>query len=50
MWLKGVGQLKNPVVSSGIEPAAFWLVAYNTVFSVDSSEKFIIVFHRVQKL
>jgi hypothetical protein len=27
MWLKGLGQLKNPMTSSGIEAATFWLVA-----------------------
>jgi hypothetical protein len=26
-WLEGLGQLKNPVTSSGIEPATFRLVA-----------------------
>jgi hypothetical protein len=26
--LDGLGQLKNPMTSSGIEPATFWLVAY----------------------
>jgi hypothetical protein len=26
MRLEGLGQLKNPVTSSGIEPATFWLV------------------------
>jgi hypothetical protein len=26
--LEGLGQLKNPVISSGIEPATFLLVAY----------------------
>jgi hypothetical protein len=25
MQLEGLGQLKNPVTSSGIEPATFWL-------------------------
>jgi hypothetical protein len=50
MRLKGLGQLKNPVVSSEIKPATFQLVAYDTLFSMDSSEKFIIVFQRVQKL
>jgi hypothetical protein len=25
--LEGLGQLKNPMTSSGIEPATFWLVA-----------------------
>jgi hypothetical protein len=28
MRLEGVGQLKNPITSSGIEPATFRLVAY----------------------
>jgi hypothetical protein len=28
--LKGLGQLKNPMTSLGIEPATFWLVAYAT--------------------
>jgi hypothetical protein len=27
VWLEGFGQLKNPVTSSGIEPATFWIVA-----------------------
>jgi hypothetical protein len=27
MWLEGLGQLKNPMTSPGIEPATFWLVA-----------------------
>jgi hypothetical protein len=27
MQLKGLSQLKNPMTSSGIEPATFWLVA-----------------------
>jgi hypothetical protein len=27
VWLEGLGQLKNPMTSFGIEPAAFWLVA-----------------------
>jgi hypothetical protein len=26
--LKGLGQLKNPMTSLGIEPTTFWLVAY----------------------
>jgi hypothetical protein len=26
--LEGLGQLKNPMTSSGIDPATFWLVAY----------------------
>jgi hypothetical protein len=26
--MEGLGQLKNPVTSSGIEPVTFWLVAY----------------------
>jgi hypothetical protein len=28
VWLVGLGQLKNPMISSGIEPATFWLVAW----------------------
>jgi hypothetical protein len=28
MWLEGLGQLKNPMTSLGIEPAAFCLVAW----------------------
>jgi hypothetical protein len=28
VWLEGLGQLKNPAISSGIEPATFWLVEY----------------------
>jgi ribose/xylose/arabinose/galactoside ABC-type transport system permease subunit len=28
VWLEGIGQLKNAVTSSGIEPATFWLVTY----------------------
>jgi hypothetical protein len=28
VWLEGLGQLKNPVTSLGIEPAIFQLVAY----------------------
>jgi hypothetical protein len=27
VWLEGLGQLKNPMTSLGIEPATFWLVA-----------------------
>jgi hypothetical protein len=27
MRLEGLGKLKNPVISSGIEPAIFWLAA-----------------------
>jgi hypothetical protein len=27
VWLEGLGQLKNPMTSSGIEPIIFWLVA-----------------------
>jgi hypothetical protein len=27
VWLEGLSQLKNPMTSSGIEPATFWLVA-----------------------
>jgi hypothetical protein len=26
VWLEGLGQLKNPMASSGIEPATFGLV------------------------
>jgi hypothetical protein len=26
MRLEGLGKLKNPITSSGIEPATFWLV------------------------
>jgi hypothetical protein len=26
--LEGLGQLKNPMTSLGIEPATFWLVAH----------------------
>jgi hypothetical protein len=26
LWLEGLGQLKNPVTSSGIKPATFQLV------------------------
>jgi hypothetical protein len=29
VWLEGLGQLKNPMTSSGIEPATFRLVAYS---------------------
>jgi hypothetical protein len=25
VWLEGLGQLKNSITSSGIEPATFWL-------------------------
>jgi hypothetical protein len=28
VWLEGLGQLKNPLTSSGIEPATFQLVAW----------------------
>jgi hypothetical protein len=28
LWLEGLGQLKNPVTSSGIESATFRLVVY----------------------
>jgi hypothetical protein len=24
--LEGLGKLKNPIISSGLEPATFWLV------------------------
>jgi hypothetical protein len=27
VWLEGLSQLKNPMASSGIEPAAFWFIA-----------------------
>jgi hypothetical protein len=27
MWLEGLSQLKNPMATSGLEPATFWLVA-----------------------
>jgi hypothetical protein len=27
VWLEGLGQLKNPVTSSGIKPVTFQLVA-----------------------
>jgi hypothetical protein len=27
VWLAGLGQLKNPVTSSGIKPTTFWLAA-----------------------
>jgi hypothetical protein len=26
VWLEGLGQLKNPVTSSGIESMTFWLI------------------------
>jgi hypothetical protein len=28
VWLEGLGQLKSPMTSSGIEPATFWLISY----------------------
>jgi hypothetical protein len=28
VWLEGLGQLKNPITSSGIKPMTFQLVAY----------------------
>jgi hypothetical protein len=28
LWLEALGQLKNPMTSSGIKPVTFWLVAY----------------------
>jgi hypothetical protein len=27
VWLEGLGQLKNLMTSSGMEPMTFWLVA-----------------------
>jgi hypothetical protein len=27
VWLEGLGTLKNPMTSSGINPTTFWLVA-----------------------
>jgi hypothetical protein len=27
VWLEGLGQLKNPMTSSGMKPVIFWLVA-----------------------
>jgi hypothetical protein len=31
MRLEGLGELKNPMTSPGIEPANFWLVAWENV-------------------
>jgi hypothetical protein len=37
VWLGGLGQLKNPVILSGIEPATFRLVACENNLSIGLS-------------
>jgi hypothetical protein len=43
--LEGLGQLKNPMTSSGIKPATFWLVAYvSTNYTTACSHRFYKIF------